>query len=127
YHYGTNAYSLMRCAILYTIFLFATYVFFILPNKQPSNITNFSAANFTIDGEIVGNFSHSPDFSTTDILYNQMVFNKTDLPNGMHQLVVSTTVDDMSVFISFDYAIYTYVGTALTNFFFSYFTQANYK
>ncbi|KAF9002731.1 hypothetical protein BDQ17DRAFT_1425686 [Cyathus striatus] len=87
----------------------AIYVFFILPNKQKSSITNFSAVNFTIKGEIVGNFSHSPDFSITKILYNQMVFSKTDLPNGMHQLVVSTTLDDMSIFINFDYAIYTQV------------------
>ncbi|KAF9000994.1 hypothetical protein BDQ17DRAFT_1426819 [Cyathus striatus] len=88
----------------------AIYVFFILPNLQQSDsITTFSAANFTIDGQIVGNFSHSPDLSTTEILYNQMVFNKTDLPNGMHQLVVSPALYDMSVFISFDYAIYTQV------------------
>ncbi|KAF9002742.1 membrane bound O-acyl transferase family-domain-containing protein [Cyathus striatus] len=87
----------------------AIYVYFILPNKYNLGITTYSAANFTIDGQIVGSFSHSPDLSTTKILYNQMVFSKTDLPNGRHQLVVSTTLDDMNVFICFDYAIYTQV------------------
>ncbi|KAF9002729.1 hypothetical protein BDQ17DRAFT_1425684 [Cyathus striatus] len=87
----------------------AIYVYFILPNKQSPKVTAYSAANFTIDGEIVGNFSHSPDLSTTEILYKQMVFNKTDLPNGTHQLVVSTTLVDMHVFVNFDYAIYTQV------------------
>ncbi|KAF9002740.1 hypothetical protein BDQ17DRAFT_1425694 [Cyathus striatus] len=89
----------------------AIYVFFILPSIQQLNIT--TAVNFTIDGEIVGHFSNNEEFSATEILYNQMVFSKTDLPNGIHQLVVSTTVDDMSVFICFDYAIYTKVANPI--------------
>ncbi|KAF9002728.1 hypothetical protein BDQ17DRAFT_1425682 [Cyathus striatus] len=87
----------------------AIYVYFILPNKQDSGVDTYSEASFTIDRQIVGSFSHSPDLSTTDILYNQMVFNKTDLPNGTHQLVVSTTLAGMNAWVNFDYAIYTQV------------------
>ncbi|KAF9014184.1 hypothetical protein BDQ17DRAFT_446586 [Cyathus striatus] len=92
----------------------AIYVFFILPNKQADgNVAATTIANFTIDGQIIGDFTHNPDPTTTDILYNQLVFNKTDLPNAIHQLVISTSGLAISTFTNFDYAIYSCVGLVL--------------
>ncbi|KAF9065722.1 hypothetical protein BDP27DRAFT_1158811, partial [Rhodocollybia butyracea] len=34
----------------------AVYIFFILANNPPSRITGITAANFTLDGALVGNF-----------------------------------------------------------------------
>ncbi|KAF8998267.1 hypothetical protein BDQ17DRAFT_1411126 [Cyathus striatus] len=89
----------------------AIYVYFILANNQGDGITTLTVANFTIDGQMVGTFRHDPDLTSTDILFNQLVFNKTDIPNGVHQLIISTSDVDFSVFINFDYAIYTHVDS----------------
>ncbi|KAF9014185.1 hypothetical protein BDQ17DRAFT_1230622 [Cyathus striatus] len=86
----------------------AIYVFFILPNTQANpQVTANTAVNFTIDGQIVGNFTHEPDSSTTDFIFDQMVFNKTDLPQGTHQLIISASGINISTFTNFDYAMYT--------------------
>ncbi|KAF8998270.1 hypothetical protein BDQ17DRAFT_1309300 [Cyathus striatus] len=87
----------------------AIYVFFILANNQGDGITTITMANFTIDGQIAGSFTRAPDLTSTDILFNQLVFSKTDIPNGIHQLVISTSGVNFDVFVNFDYAIYTHV------------------
>ncbi|KAF9014189.1 hypothetical protein BDQ17DRAFT_1230755 [Cyathus striatus] len=85
----------------------AIYVFFILPNKQANGVTTTTSVNFTVDGQMVGNFTHETDPSTTNFNFNQMVFSKTDLLPGTHQLIISTNGVNISTFTNFDYAIYT--------------------
>ncbi|KAF8998269.1 hypothetical protein BDQ17DRAFT_1428557 [Cyathus striatus] len=85
----------------------AIYVFFILANNQGAGIITATMANFTIDGQLVGYFTYSPG-NTSNILFNQLAFKKIDLPNGIHQLVISTSGIKSEAFINFDYAIYTY-------------------
>ncbi|KAF9014181.1 hypothetical protein BDQ17DRAFT_1419087 [Cyathus striatus] len=89
----------------------AIYVYFILANNHGDDITTITMANFTIDGKMVGTFAHAPDYTANDILFNQLVFSKTDLPNGNHKLVISISDIDFKVFVNFDYAIYTVDST----------------
>ncbi|KAF9014182.1 hypothetical protein BDQ17DRAFT_1536652 [Cyathus striatus] len=101
--------ALMSTSISMSFEGIAIYVYFTLPNNQGDGITTITMVNFTIDGDIVGSFTHNPDMSTFDILYQQMVFNMINLPNGTHQLVISTSGVDISTFTNFDYAEYTHV------------------
>ncbi|THV03973.1 hypothetical protein K435DRAFT_230092 [Dendrothele bispora CBS 962.96] len=83
----------------------AIYIFFILANNQP-NATTKTECNFTLDGAVVGNYSHSPT-SSLDLEYNVTVFSKTGLLNQDHTFQIGATGTD-DVFINFDYAIYTF-------------------
>ncbi|TFK36368.1 hypothetical protein BDQ12DRAFT_580607, partial [Crucibulum laeve] len=85
----------------------AIYVFFVLANNQGDGITTTTVADFTLDGQVAGHFSHAPDLTTTDFQYNSLVFSKTGIQNGVHQLVISTSGVDFNVYVNFDYAIYT--------------------
>ena len=85
----------------------AIYVFFILANDEGDGITTLTESNFTIDGGRPTLFRHVPDLSTTDVLFNQLVFSQTKLTNTKHRLVISTSGVNEDVFVSFDSAIYT--------------------
>ena len=41
-----------------------------------------------------------------DIDYNQLVYSKHDLLNAEHTLVISTSDENYTVYVNFDYAIY---------------------
>lgn len=63
---------------------------------------------FRLDAEPEVQFVHTPDLTTTDLIYNATVFSKDGLVNTAHQLLVLTATENNSVVI-FDYALYTYV------------------
>lgn len=96
------------------IFLFlnsgtAIYIFFILANNPAPGITATTAANFTIDGSLVGTYSHAPNISAPDFQFNQsaLAFSKTALTNDTHQMIISTSGLSENVWVNFDYALYT--------------------
>ncbi|KAF9014183.1 hypothetical protein BDQ17DRAFT_1342232 [Cyathus striatus] len=101
--------SMQNASIIMEFEGVAIYVLFILPNQQGPGVDTTTMVNFTIDGQIMGNFVHVADFSTNDILHNQTVFGMTGLSNGIHQLVISASGLDINVYINFDYAIYTHI------------------
>ncbi|KAJ7651131.1 hypothetical protein FB45DRAFT_1018483 [Roridomyces roridus] len=84
----------------------AIYVYFILPNDEGRGITTTTAANFSIDGTVQGNFTHDSD-GTTDVEFNALVFTQTGLSNETHSLLIPASGPD-SLYINFDYATYTF-------------------
>jgi len=87
----------------------AIWVFFILSNANNHGtitITN-TQCNFTLDGKLAGNFSHEPDLSTYDLIYNATVFSKAGLANTSHELLVSVNDYPNTTFVNFDWAMYT--------------------
>ena len=84
----------------------AIYVFFTLVNFEGAGITTLTSANFSVDGELLGTFTHTPDMTSSDVLYQALVFSQTGLPNTLHKLDISTT-GNVSMYLNFDYAIYT--------------------
>ena len=80
----------------------AVYVFNILPNTLPYTATA-AHISFSIDGEDVGLFIHSPNAGAT-ILYNQLVYNSTGLRYGSHTLTMAVGNGSL---ILFDYLVYT--------------------
>ena len=85
----------------------AIYIFFILANNVGDGITSLTLANFTMDTGSPELFQHTPDLTTTDIDYNQLVYWKRDLSHAEHTLVISTSGVNTNVYVNFDYAIYT--------------------
>lgn len=86
----------------------AIYVFFILANNAGPGITSTTECDFIMDNYAPVHFSHSPDMSKTDLLYNQLVYRRTGLPLGQHRLEISDE-GNIGSYIDFDYAIYTCV------------------
>ncbi len=97
----------------------AIYVFFIVPNTVHilfiGTIATLAECNFTLDDEHVGYYRHVPS-SSTDIMYNVLVFQSENLPNTDHMLNISTSGLDYNTFTNFDYAIYTCVHLAFLSF-----------
>ncbi|KIL67139.1 hypothetical protein M378DRAFT_74229 [Amanita muscaria Koide BX008] len=86
----------------------AVWVFFILSNANvhgPGTTTN-TQVNITLDGQHAGSFSHDPDLTTQDLIYNVPIFSQSGLANAPHELVVATNDYPISTFINFDWAIY---------------------
>ncbi|KAM5539192.1 hypothetical protein V8D89_007065 [Ganoderma adspersum] len=80
----------------------AVYAFNILPNTLPATITTANIS-FSIDGEDVGRFLHSPESGTT-ILYNQLVYQNTTLDDGPHTFTMTAGSNSL---VLFDYLLYT--------------------
>ncbi|KIL67149.1 hypothetical protein M378DRAFT_36395, partial [Amanita muscaria Koide BX008] len=87
----------------------AVWVFFILSNANDhgTGTTTNTQLNITIDGQYAGNFSHDPDLSTHDLIYNATVFSTSSLSNTSHELVIATNNYPIPTFLNFDWAIYT--------------------
>ncbi|KAF9065715.1 hypothetical protein BDP27DRAFT_1154044, partial [Rhodocollybia butyracea] len=87
----------------------ALYIFFILVNHTSSSkVTATTVANFTLDGTLVGNFTHSPNSTLPDFQFNEtaLVFSTFGLENATHQMVISASSPEESIFVNFDYALY---------------------
>lgn len=79
-------------------------------------MTTVTLANFTLDGTTPELFQHTPDpiWMDTGIDYNQLVYSKHDLLNAEHTLVISTSDENYTVYVNFDYAIYMWVWNFCT-------------
>ncbi|KAJ3993791.1 hypothetical protein F5050DRAFT_1810195 [Lentinula boryana] len=90
----------------------AIYVYFILANNPDPGISASTAANFTLDGNLVSTFTHSPDSSSSapDFYFNDsaLAFSKTSMKNATHQMVISTSGLNSNYYLNFDYALYTF-------------------
>ncbi|KAJ7573687.1 hypothetical protein C8J56DRAFT_981893 [Mycena floridula] len=84
----------------------AIYVFFILVNDPPPDVTAGTESNFTLDGTMSGKFVHQP-IAGLGFQYNQLVFSAENLPYADHKLLIGTAAQDHNVFVNFDYAIYS--------------------
>ncbi|KAJ7440142.1 hypothetical protein FB451DRAFT_1344130 [Mycena latifolia] len=80
----------------------AIYLFCVVPNTIPST-TTFVNLQFTLDGVLIGTYTHAPD-SSTDILYSVPVLSSQNLKNEPHTLVAQTASNSLFIF---DFAIYT--------------------
>ena len=83
----------------------AVYVYNIIPNYLPGGAATLVNISFALDGETVGNFLHNPD-SSSDFLYNQLVYANASLSVSHHTLVMSASGRSPSVIV-FDYLLYT--------------------
>ncbi|KAI5117134.1 hypothetical protein M0805_008253 [Coniferiporia weirii] len=83
----------------------AVYVFIILANNVP-NVTSLTSLSFSLDGEVVGTFVHSPTSSETDYEYNVAAYTNENLGNTLHKLTMQTT-GDVPILFLFDYLIYS--------------------
>ncbi|KAF5331005.1 hypothetical protein D9619_005240 [Psilocybe cf. subviscida] len=90
----------------------AIYVFFILAINAPPGITTMTAVNFTLDDQPPVARLPDPDVSS-DFQYNVMLWSQTGLPATQHKLVVSTSGEENSFYVNFDYAIYTHDDEAV--------------
>ncbi|KAI5115992.1 hypothetical protein M0805_009064, partial [Coniferiporia weirii] len=82
----------------------AVYVFIILANNLDPT-TTLTRLSFSLDGEVVGSFVHSPTTST-DYEYNVTAYANDNLANAQHTLIMQTTGDTPTL-ILFDYVIYS--------------------
>ncbi|KAI0673885.1 hypothetical protein C8Q78DRAFT_989965 [Trametes maxima] len=81
----------------------AVYVYNIIANQVPFD-TNL---RFTLDGSVVGQYSHDSEGST-DFQYNTLVFERTGLPNTNHTIAIEAIRGDHPSAILFDRIIYTF-------------------
>ena len=86
----------------------AVYVYHILAGNLSAAIgtTLFTNLTFFLDEQYVGQFVHEPD-NTSDIQYNVLVFNQTNLSSDRTHSFRSVTNGPTAALILFDYAIYT--------------------
>lgn len=88
----------------------AIYVFFTLvdnPDAYVPGITTATAVNFTIDDMTFPPFAYNPRKEEA-YLFRSLVFAQNTLPDGNHTLLISGPANgNESVYINFDYAIYT--------------------
>ncbi|KAJ7651124.1 hypothetical protein FB45DRAFT_889739 [Roridomyces roridus] len=110
YHAATYGPDLGSLAISMDFTGVAIYVYFILANDEGQGITTTTAANFSIDGTVQGEFTHAPA-ATTDLEFNALVFSHTGLSNGTHSLLI-TMGGSNDLYINFDYAVYTFEEAA---------------
>ena len=82
-------------------------MFFTLANYRNDAVTTLTSVNFTVDGEVPVPSTYTPaPAPTTIFIYKALVFSKTNLSNTPHILNI-TTMGNASVYVNFDYAIYT--------------------
>ncbi|KAF5388956.1 hypothetical protein D9757_005058 [Collybiopsis confluens] len=88
----------------------AIYVFFILANAPASGVAATTTANFTLDGLFRATYDHSPDPNAPAFQFNEsaLAFSQSGLENGTHSLLISTSGLNESIFVNFDYALYTF-------------------
>ncbi|KAH9897634.1 hypothetical protein C8Q73DRAFT_364946 [Cubamyces lactineus] len=82
----------------------AVYVFNLIVNSLPKGTITLTALTFYVDGELSGNYSHTPD-NSPDVLYDVPVFSAR-LPHGPHTLSIRSGGSSVAL-VLFDYIIYT--------------------
>ncbi|KAF9073937.1 hypothetical protein BDP27DRAFT_1214922 [Rhodocollybia butyracea] len=90
----------------------ALYIFFILSNNNTGGIISGTSANFTLDGSLVGSFTHEPNPDTLEFQFNVLAFSTTDIENITHEMMIISSAlgndpSAESFLLIFDYALYT--------------------
>ncbi|KAH9854324.1 hypothetical protein C2E23DRAFT_689392, partial [Lenzites betulinus] len=83
----------------------AVYVYNILANAVNGTETN-TILDFNLDGEDVRPYTHFPNVSAPPLLYNQLVYVNSSIPDGQHTLIMSTGNSRPSL-VLFDRVDYT--------------------
>ncbi|KAJ2933747.1 hypothetical protein H1R20_g3392, partial [Candolleomyces eurysporus] len=87
----------------------AIYIFFILANGVSNpDVTTLTECKFALDSEPPVRYQHTPNPATSELSYNQLVYNRTNLPQREHVLNIIAEGYAYPVYINFDYAIYSY-------------------
>lgn len=79
-------------------------------NSGKSGVTIFTNASFELDDAPAGTFQHTPNAQDDQYLYNVVVFNKVDLSNTNHTLVITAEMGSTESLLLFDWAMYTCVN-----------------
>ena len=85
----------------------AVWIYCILVNSAGPEITIFTNITFEVDGVLAGTYHHIPDSAQAQYLYNVSVFQKTDMSQQEHVLVMSAMQGSEPSLLLFDYAVYT--------------------
>ena len=86
----------------------AVYVFNLVANTvKGGSTTTFTNLTFHLDGELVGNFTHSPISSAPIIEYDVTVYSNSSLEHTQHTLDIMSASDTADSLILFDYIVYT--------------------
>ncbi|KZW00852.1 hypothetical protein EXIGLDRAFT_830495 [Exidia glandulosa HHB12029] len=85
----------------------AVYIYCVLANDVPATSVTGTHLWFSIDGEIVDTFHHTPNSSADMFLYNQLLYSNHSIPDGQHVFNMSARTDGPDSLILFDYAQYT--------------------
>ncbi|KAJ6476356.1 hypothetical protein C8R45DRAFT_833857 [Mycena sanguinolenta] len=94
----THTVSLLPCRT-------AIYFFGMVPNTLPKTTTLVNLI-FSLDGALVGTYTHKPDSTTSTFLYSVPMLALADLSNTAHTLVAQAQSSSLLIF---DYAMYTWV------------------
>lgn len=89
----------------------AVYIFFTLFENEGDGVAVQTECNFTIDGEHVGYFNHPGDPTQPyqgGRQYQVPVFGRDGLEQKPHLMTISMADVPYNIFLSFDYAIYTF-------------------
>lgn len=85
----------------------AIYVFNILANTvKAKSITTSTHLVFTLDGAVVGQYTHTPDPTGPQLLYDMPVYVNPGMVHDKHTLIISAGGSEKSLFL-FDYITYT--------------------
>lgn len=85
----------------------AIWVYGIMLNSLPSPTVTLTNVSFTLDGAASGRFVHVPHPKTEELEYNVTIYNKTELENAEHTLVMTVMQDPNPSVLLFDWAMYT--------------------
>lgn len=66
--------------------------------------------SFILDGDLAGTYQHDPDSKEDQYLYNIVVFNRRNLSNTKHTLVMIAEQGTKDSLLLFDWAMYTCVS-----------------
>jgi len=85
------------------------WVYCIIVNSaSAADIVTFTNVTFELDGAMAGIYTHEPDATADQYVYNVSVFSKMGLSNTEHKLVMSTVQGSQSSALLFDWAMYTF-------------------
>ncbi|TFK21289.1 hypothetical protein FA15DRAFT_598086 [Coprinopsis marcescibilis] len=82
----------------------AIYVFFILVNRGSAGTIMDTICNITLDNNPPKRYVHNPNPSANQFLYNQLIYEHSNLGNSSHTLNITSHGSDSS-YINFDYFI----------------------
>ncbi|KAH9930957.1 uncharacterized protein B0H18DRAFT_119889 [Fomitopsis serialis] len=79
----------------------------ILVNNATTGITIFTNVSIELDSREAGTYTHVPDPTAAQYVYNVTVFGQTGLSNNSHTLVMTAVQGSQPSLLLFDRAIYT--------------------
>ncbi|KZT67716.1 hypothetical protein DAEQUDRAFT_766879 [Daedalea quercina L-15889] len=91
----------------------AIWVYGIMLNSMPPPIITLTNVSFKLDGATAGTFVHVPSPAQEQLHYNVTIFNRMELENVEHTLVMTVMQDPDPSVLLFDWAEYTYANDSV--------------